>query len=116
MWGAADAPTRRSVPQQLSSYDRDLRRGTKDQARHQQSRARRYQVYAAVQALHREGHNILQFARKLQISRQTVRRYISSEDFPEFSQHRPQPSILDPYAAYLQEHWDAGCRANKILR
>ncbi len=112
---SADDPTLLPAAQMLSSYDRDLRRGTKDQVRQQQSRARRYTVYAEVQALHREGYKILQIARKLQISRQRVRHYIASEHFPELSQHRRQPSILDPYVAYLQERWDAGCRANKQL-
>ena len=40
---------------------------------------------------------------------------IASDDFPEISRQRRQPSILDPYVAYLQERWDAGCRANKEL-
>ncbi len=104
-----------TTPETLSSYDRDRRRGTKDQVRQQQSRARRSQVYAEVRRLHREGHKILQIARQLPISRQTVRRYIASEHFPELSRHRRKPSILDPYVAYLQERWDGGCRANKQL-
>jgi len=99
----------------LSIYDRDGRRGTKDQLKQQQSRARRYAVYAEVKALHRQGRKILQIARHLGISRQTVRRYIASEQFPEYSPKPRQPSRLDPYVAYLQERWDAGCRANKQL-
>jgi transposase len=112
---AADTPACLAAPEMLSIYDRDQRRGTKDQVRQQQSRARRYAVYAEVQALHRDGKKILQIARTLQISRQTVRRYIASESFPEISRQRRQASILDPYVAYLQERWDAGCRANKQL-
>ena len=102
-------------PRPLSIYARDLRRGTKDQMAQQQGRARRYALYAEVKALHRQGLKILQIARKLEISRQTVRTYIASEQFPERSHKPPQASILDPYAAYLQERWDAGCRANKQL-
>ena len=112
---AADPPAGLAVPATLSIYDRDRRRGTNDQVRQQHSRARRYTVYAEVQALHRAGKNILQIARTLEISRQTVRRYIASESFPEFSQQRRQASILDPHVAYLQERWDAGCRVNKQL-
>ena len=104
-----------SGPAPRSIYDRDLRRGTKDQVAQQQSRARRHARYAEVKALHRQGLKILQIARTLEISRQTVRRYIASEQFPEISQQPRQPSILDPYVAYLQERWDAGCRANKQL-
>ena len=58
----------------LSIYARELRRGTKDQEAQQQSRARRYALYAEVKALHRQGLKIMQIARKLDISRQTVRR------------------------------------------
>jgi transposase len=102
-------------PQPLSIYERDLRRGTKDQLIQQQGRARRYALYAEVKALHRQGLKILQIAHKLEISRQTVRTYISSDHFPERSPKPHQPSILDPYAAYLQERWNDGCRANKEL-
>lgn len=112
---SAGDPTRLPAPQSLSIYDRDPRRATQDQVRQQHSRARRYKLYADVQALHRKGQKILQIARTLQISRQTVRRYIASEHFPEISRQRPRASILDPYVAYLQQRWDAGCRANKQL-
>jgi transposase len=107
--GSGSAPGPRSI------YDRELRRGTKDQVAQQQSRARRYALYAEVKALHRQGLKILQIARKLEISRQTVRRYIVSDQFPEISQKPRQTSMLDPYVAYLQERWDDGCRTNKQL-
>src|SRR5688500_1191526 len=87
----------------LSIYAADVRRGTKDQDRQQQGRARRYTLYAEVKTLHRQGFKILQIARKLEISRQTVRTYIASDHFPERSPKPRQPSILDPYAVYLQE-------------
>lgn len=110
-----DEAGRSSETPPLSIYARDERRGTKDQVVQQQGRTRRYALYAEVKALHRQGHKILQIARQLAISRQTVRRYIASEHFPEHSQKPRQASILDPYVAYLQERWDAGCRANKQL-
>jgi transposase len=103
------------TPTSISIYDRDLRRGTKDQVAQQQRRARRYALYAEVNALHQQGFKILQIARQLQISRQTVRRYIVSEHFPEISRQPRRPSILDPYTAYLQARWDAGCHAIKQL-
>ncbi len=99
----------------ISIYDRDLRRGTHDQVRQQQGRARRYARYAEVKRLHRQGFKILQIARKLDISRQTVRTYIASEQFPERGPKPRQSSILDPYVAYLQERWDQGVRTNKQL-
>lgn len=112
-----DSPTSSSPtsPPPLSIYERDLRRGTKDQLAQQQSRARRYARYAQVRALHAQGHNILQIARTMRISRQTVRHYLASDTFPEYSRHPRQPSLLDPYVAYLQQRWDEGCHHNQRL-
>lgn len=95
--------------------DRDTRRGTKDQVRQQASRARRYARYAQVKQLQTEGDAIIQIARKLHISRQTVRKYMASDVFAEVARPPRQQSILDPYVAYLQERWDAGCHDNRQL-
>jgi hypothetical protein len=42
------------------------------------------------------------------MSRTTVIRYLRTAAFPERTQSR-RASILDPFVAYLQERWDAGC-------
>ncbi len=60
---ASDENRSGSAPVPRSIYDRELRRGTKDQVAQQQSRARRYALYAEVKALHRQGLKILQIAR-----------------------------------------------------
>ena len=99
----------------FSIADRDIRRGTKDQVRQQASRARRYARYAQVKQLQAEGDAIIQIARKLHISSQTVRKYMASAVFPEVARPPRQQSILDPYVAYLQERWDAGCHDNRQL-
>src|SRR5262249_40790500 len=99
----------------VSIYDRDKRRGTKDQVRQQASRAQRYARYAQVKQLQAKGHAIIQIARELHISRQTVRKYMASESFPEVAHSAHQRSILDPYVAYLQERWDAGQHDNRQL-
>ncbi len=99
----------------LRSIDRDRRRGTKDQARQQASRLRRYTRYADVKRLQAEGKAILQIACELKLSRQTVRKYMASDRFPEYPQLRQQRSILDPYVALLQAQWDAGCHTNRQL-
>jgi transposase len=95
--------------------DRDRRRGTLDQVRQQASRARRYARYAQVKQLQTEGDAIIQIARKLHISRQTVRKYMASDVFPEVARPPRQQSILDPYVAYLHERWEAGCHDNRQL-
>jgi AcrR family transcriptional regulator len=68
-----------------------------------------------VKRLQAEGKAILQIARELKLSRQTVRKYMASDRFPEYPQLRQQRSILDPYVALLQAQWDAGCHNNQQL-
>jgi transposase len=99
----------------ITIYDRSRRRGTKDQAQQQASRTRRYGRYAQVKTLHAQGLNILQIAKQLHLSRQTVRKYISSETFPDIQRSKRQKSILDAYAAYLQTRWDEGCHDSRRL-
>jgi transposase len=91
----------------LTSYDRSGRRGTKDQAQQQASRARRYALFIQVKNLQRKGLNISQIARQLKLSRHTVRKYRVSEVFPE-SRSTRQKSMLDPYVHYLQARWEEG--------
>jgi transposase len=104
-----------STPKPLSISDRDRRRGTKDQVQQQASRQRRYTHYAQVKQLQADGRAIIQIARELHISRQTVRKYMASEVFPEMPARPPQQSILDPYLVELQERWDAGEHNNRHL-
>lgn len=98
-----------------ASMDRDCRRGTLDQLRQQASRARRYACYAEVKRLQADGCAIIQIARELKLSRQTVRKYMASDIFPEYARPQQQPSILDPYVDVLQARWDAGCHNNRQL-
>lgn len=79
-----------SVIKPISIYDRDRRRGTKDQVRQQASRQRRYACYAQVKQLQAKGHAIIQIARELHISRQTVRKYMASDTFPELARKARQ--------------------------
>jgi transposase len=76
------------------------------------SRDKRYARYEAVQALHREGLGQRAIAREMHMSRRIVHRYLAAEAFPERapgSGVRPRgKSKLDPYLAYLREHWNAG--------
>jgi transposase len=104
-----------SSPPLSSSIDRDRRRGTQDQARQQASRVRRYTRYADVKRLQAEGKAILQIARELKLSRQTVRKYMASDRVPDYPQLRQQRSILDRYVALLQARWDDGCHNNRQL-
>jgi transposase len=108
-------PADESVTKPISIYERDRRRGTLDQVRQQASRRQRYARYAQVKQLQAAGRAIIQIARELHISRQTVRKYMASETFPELARKARQQSILDPYVADLQECWDAGQHDNRQL-
>jgi transposase len=87
---------------------RSLRRSTTDQIARQARRARRFARYQEVRALHAQSVSTRHIARQLQMSRTTVIRYLRTATFPERGQSR-RVSQLDPYVAYLQKRWDAGC-------
>jgi transposase len=76
------------------------------------SRNQRLARYEEVIALHRAGHAQRAIARQLHLSRNTVRRYLSSPGFPERAegsgQRRAGTSKLDRYLPYLREQWEAG--------
>jgi transposase len=92
----------------LAREARSLRRSTTDQIARQARRARRFARYQEVQALHAQGVSKRHIAKQLQMSRTTVIRYLRTTGFPERAQSR-RVSVLDPYVAYLEKRWDAGC-------
>ncbi len=76
------------------------------------SRDKRYARYEQVLALHQAGMGQRAIAREMHMSRRIVRRFLTSETFPERasgSGRRPKSKgKLDPYLAYLHERWNAG--------
>jgi transposase len=83
----------------------------------QEERTRRLVHYHTVQQLAKQGVPLLQIARRIGLARGTVRKYASASSFPERARHPAQPSILDPYALYLQQRLDAGCyNASQLWR
>lgn len=83
---------------------------TKAERRQESTRERRLARYQAVMDLHKQGVKIRTIARQLRMSRETVRRYIQADGFPETSKRRKRRSILDPYLPYLKQRWMTGCR------
>lgn len=75
----------------------------------QARRARRKSRYDEVMQLHEQGVSQVTIASQVGLDRDTVRRYIRSESFPEIVR-RGRRSHLDPYKGYLQERWAAGQR------
>ena len=75
----------------------------------QASHANRYSRYEAVRALHQQGVSLRDISRRLKIGRQTVRRFVRAEFFPERSRPPYRGSLLDPYKPYLLKRWQEGC-------
>jgi transposase len=83
------------------------------QARH----ARRQECYEAVLQLHQQGISIRGIARRLRLSRVTIRKYIEAETCPMYPEGVKRGSKLDPYMDYIQQRWEAGCHnATQIWR
>ncbi len=62
------------------------------------------EFFVEIHVLHRQGLSIRVIARKLSISRNTVKRYLRDpKQTPEYSQRAKRPSVLDPFKPYLLE-------------
>jgi transposase len=72
-------------------------------------RDNRYARYEAVRALQQQGFSLREISRRLKISRQTVRRFVRAESFPEQNKPPKKASLLDPYKPYLLKRWQEGC-------
>jgi transposase len=75
----------------------------------QVSRANRYQRYQVVCTLHQQGFSQRDISRRLKIGRETVRRFLRAETFPERSQPTRKARLLDPHKPYLLKRWQEGC-------
>jgi transposase len=73
------------------------------------SRANRYARYEAVGTLHQQLVSQREIARRLSLSRNTVRKFLQAETFPERSPRPYRSSLLDAYKPYILERWKAGC-------
>jgi len=88
---------------------------TRAQITRQMRRSKRYERYQAVVNLHQQGKAVRAITREVGISRNTVRRYLQAEAFPEQGLRRKRPSRLDPYLPYMHERWEAGCQNAALL-
>jgi len=56
-----------------------------------------------VRILHKQGVPIREIAERLGVSRNTVRRYVRSDDAPRYSPRPPRQGKLDPYTDWIRE-------------
>jgi transposase len=83
---------------------------TRAQREKESRRAQRQERYAAVLALHQQGHSQREIAALLGIGRRTVRFFVRAEGFPERAAGRRRRPLLARYLPYLRERWAAGCQ------
>jgi transposase len=88
---------------------------TRAQADQQARRARRAARYQEVCALQQAGVGVREIAHRLQLSRGTVRRFLRAGTFPERAPRATRPTIVSPYAPYLQQRWEEGCHNARML-
>jgi transposase len=78
----------------------------------QARRAKRSARYEDVRTLSGQGVSIREIARRLKLSRETIRRFLRAEEFPEIASGRrgQRGSILNQYKPYIFQRWQQGCR------
>jgi transposase len=82
----------------------------------QQRHERWVRLYYQIQRLHTQELGIAAIARRVQVSRPTVYRYLALPQPPERQRPcRRQPSLLMPFIPYLLRRWNAGCRNARQL-
>ncbi len=83
-----------------------------NQLQKQARRAKRYARYEDVRTLSGQGVSIREIARRLKLSRETIRQFLRAEGFPEMASGRraQRGSLLNPYKPYILQSWQQGCR------
>ena len=75
----------------------------------QQRRQRRLERYRQVKDAYEQGMTLRGIARTLGLSRITVRRYLTTENFPERTPRPPGWTQLQPFQDILRARWNQGC-------
>ena len=66
------------------------------------------EIYVDIHVLHKQGLSIRAIARKLKLSRNTVRRHLSRPtEVPKYQERAKRPTKLDPYKDYILGRIDA---------
>jgi transposase len=81
------------------------------------ARERRIARYDAIKELEARDCNISEIAQQLQMSRTTVRKYLSMPNPPVAPEKRRVRQISEPYLSHLQNRWVQGCHnASQLWR
>lgn len=101
-------PDGREVPPAREAAQPTPIKPNQHQQEYQPSQEKQKARFDAVIAAYREGATLRAIARKLGLSRTTVRRYVRAKEFLERAPRR-QRSELDSFRGYLQKRWAEGC-------
>jgi transposase len=74
-----------------------------------ENRERRVARYEAVKRLSNEGLNLSAIARQLGMHRETIRRFMRADCYPEKAPPFRKPSKVAPFDEYLRRRWAEGC-------
>ncbi len=75
----------------------------------QEKRERKQQLVDHVKTMHEEGNSIHTIATRLDLARNTVRRYVRMEGTVQSKLRPRKPSQLDPFYEYLCQRFKEGC-------
>lgn len=93
----------------LASQGKAVQESAGEQVR-KTKRQQRGELFQRVRELHQQGRSIREIAKELALSRQTVRRFLRSEQLPDWQLTRPRRTQLDSYKDYIDRRWQEGCR------
>jgi transposase len=96
----SEVPANTALPQSVPHITVNSLRDTR--------RSQRMERYQRVHDLRSQGKAIRDIARTLHLSRNTVRRFLRTTDFPERASRRDRRDIA-PFADYLKRRWAEGC-------
>jgi len=61
------------------------------------------EVFMDIISLHRQGLSMRAIAKKLGIHRNTVKKHIEGNTFPQYRKNKRQKSVLDPYRQIIDD-------------
>ena len=72
-------------------------------------RQRRQERFEHVHRLHEQGHSIRSMARETNLSRKTVRKYLSTDICPQYPGRPVRSGKTISWLPYLEQRWQGGC-------
>lgn len=80
-----------------------------EQREKQDRRSRRLARYDEVKRLQEQGLSQREIARRTGLARNTIRRFVRPDTFPEIATHSPRRRKTTPFAEHLRKRWTEGC-------